>query len=103
LLDSLLQEITNKQSVRERKWFKCNFCDHQASTSSGLTMHIQAKQEGIRYSCEECGHQFTQKEDLNYPCYLCDYAAKRKDLLKHHVSSVHGKRCTSVNTVDTKQ
>ena len=49
--------------------------------------HVRAIHKGIRYSCEECGHQFTQKGDLarhkksvhgikrDYPCDLCDYAA----------------------------
>ena len=52
--------------------------------------HIQSVHEKIKYSCNLCGHQFTQQgnlkthiqsvhEKIKYSCNLCEYQATTQD------------------------
>ena len=60
------------QSTHECVKYACNQCDKQYSDKSNLTKHIQSKHEGIKYAC-----------------YECDYQATRQDNLTSHIQSVH--------------
>ena len=66
-------------------------------------MHIQAKHEGIKYSCNQCDSQFTRQDSLKKHvlshhkgntrekiyCDQCDHQASTKTELKLHFQSKH--------------
>ena len=46
--------------------FKCNDCEHVATTTQNLNYHIHSKHNGQRYTCTECGHKASTKRNLKY-------------------------------------
>ena len=55
----------HKQSVHQGVKFACDQCHYQATQKSSLTTHIKSMHEGVRYVCDQCDQQFTQKSGLN--------------------------------------
>ena len=81
--------------------YKCDECDHAASTPSHLKRHKRTRHEGLKYSCDQCEfvtsskkilkeHQKIVHEGFKYSCDSCDFEALKKSELKHHEESVHG-------------
>ena len=56
---------TLAQRLHEGSKYACYQCDHQATTQSSLTRHIQVVYEGIKYACSQCKQQFTQPSRLS--------------------------------------
>ena len=44
--------------------FSCNLCDKQFTQKISLKRHIQSEHEGIKYACNQCNKQFTQQGSL---------------------------------------
>merc|ERR1712129_496326 len=44
--------------------YSCNSCDYQATQKSYLITHHESKHEGKRYPCHSCGYQATEKGSL---------------------------------------
>ena len=66
----------------------------------GMTMHIQYKNEDVKYVCNQCDYQATRQKNLTthiqskhegvkYACNQCDYQATRQDNLRVHIQSKH--------------
>ena len=71
----------------------CEYCDKRFSTLTGLYRH---KKE---VHMENLGEQ-------RYDCDQCNYSAKRKSLLQHHMKEVHDKEhqvMIVLKTVDTSR
>ena len=52
------------RSVHEGVKYACNRCDYQATEKGALTKHIQSKHEGVKYACNHCDHQATTQSNL---------------------------------------
>ena len=50
---------THIQSVHEKTKYSCDQCDHQATSKNQLKIHIQSIHENIKYSCDQCYYKFT--------------------------------------------
>ena len=108
------QEFTQKgnlrahiESVHEKKRHKCNQCDKAFSSRSNLRNHKLTKHEGkkIKRNKKQCPHCKKSFNTSYYPqhvlthqslkpflCPFCSsYAAKRVDVLKKHIDSIHFK------------
>ena len=64
--------------------YKCNQCDHKATTKDSLKKHVDSIYEGVCYS--QCDHKATSKQNLKrglesihvgskVSCSQCDYKA----------------------------
>ena len=78
---------------------------HLYSLEFGLKQHVQAIHEGVKYTCDQCGKQVTQKqslklhvqtlhiqsahEDTKFTCSQCDKQFTSKGYLKLHIQSAH--------------
>ena len=80
---------------------QCEVCKKVFKSRGSLRDHIQIHKER-RYSCTQCGNQFTGKgnlkkhiesvhEKVQYPCNQCDTKLTRQDVLRRHIESVHAK------------
>ena len=65
-----------------------------------MLRHYRSKHEGIRYPCNQCTYQATQKGDLQkhiqakhegikHPCNQCDYQATTQGNLQSHITAKH--------------
>ena len=45
--------------------FLCNLCGYKGTKQSSLTVHIQSKHEGIKYSCSNFDKPFSKKGHIN--------------------------------------
>ena len=93
--------VENIENVGEKKHNKdCIICGKKSLKN--LKRHVQAAHEHIKYSCNQCDYQATQKghvkthiqsvhEKIKYSCNQCDYQATEKGSLKRHIQSVHEK------------
>ena len=61
-----------QKALHEGAKYRCNQCDHQATTKGNLVTHQQSVHMGIKFLCEHC-----------------DYQAMRKSHLVTHQQSVH--------------
>ena len=53
------------QSMKEKKQFKCKFCEHAYSQKHNLDKHIMGVHEGMKpFKCELCEYESTQKQTL---------------------------------------
>ena len=75
--------------------YLCNLCDHTTTTSSRLKIHIENKQEGVRYPRNQCEYTVTtasrlkihnriKPEGVRWPCNQCEYASTTANRLKTH-------------------
>ena len=44
--------------------YSCNQCDHQFTQQSSLKTHIRSVHEGVKYACNQCDYQATQRSSL---------------------------------------
>ena len=44
--------------------YACNQCDHQFTQQGSLSKHIQSVHEGVKYACNQCDHHYTQQGNL---------------------------------------
>ena len=82
----------------------CPFCGKQFQIGS-LKSHIKSVHEGIRYPCNHCNYQATQKSSLKnhirsshennfVTCLKCDFKTKSKNSLYTHKKRVHESKLT---------
>ena len=89
----------NVMHIENLSKYQCSQCDSKFKFKGDRKKHIQAKHEGIRFSCHYCAYQATTKQDLKkhidihegvkYPCTYCEYKANRKSNLKLHIKKRH--------------
>ena len=71
-------------------------CEKLYICKDHLDQHIQSALEEIKFPCNDCGYEATQRADLlkhirsvhesiKFPCDSCDYKATRKDHLNTHL------------------
>jgi len=86
------QNFTEEKVKRRRylhKKLKCNLCDHRASHSGNLKVHMLSKHMGSKFSCDQCtftstylsalrGHIRKDHENVRYPCDHCEFNLHRK-------------------------
>jgi hypothetical protein len=83
-----------------RRLYKCEECEAEFRSKTGLGHHTRTKHEGIVYSCNQCeykatkqGHLKTHKqschEGVKYSCHQCKYQATHQSHLKSHQQSKH--------------
>jgi len=58
---STKQNLAVHAVVHSEKKIQCDKCDKCYSNSGGLYIHKKKVHEGIKYDCQECGKQFTEK------------------------------------------
>lgn len=113
--NNLLIEMENPPKNEEievtyqKKEFKCHFCGKYLSRKDHLTRHLLIHTRPIA-KCDVCQRTFSSKgvlqrhrnthknqkthsdepgDDRPFKCFICDYAAKRKDNCKAHYERVH--------------
>ena len=72
--------------------YACTECDHEASSKSNLSIHVQSKHRGDNkvFGCNECGKQYTRKDhlkthtnnvhrEIKYNCDQCGNLFTRKE------------------------
>ena len=96
LNDSLQDSFT----LCEKKLYKCQQCDFEATLMGSLTRHIMSKHELRKYPCQKCDYQAPRydslqrhmraiHEGLKHPCQQCDYKANCPSNLSHHKKRYH--------------
>ena len=72
--------------------YSCDQCDHKATITSNLNIHIKSKHKGIQFSCDQCHfisaykstlrrHTETIHKGIKYPCDQCDHISKAKGMI----------------------
>ena len=83
---------------KEVKYF-CKHCDLTLKRKS-IYKHHQEKHVGIKFTCQECGKEFTRKGSITshtksvhlgikFQCQLCGYQATKKSNLTAHHREIH--------------
>ena len=100
---------TNKQVLHDHilgvhkgiKDHVCGDCGAAYFTKHGLTKHIKRVHEGLRYNCLKCDKNFSEKNVLKhhmesvhegkrkFPCELCPKTFKDQTAMKCHIKTVH--------------
>ena len=112
-IDICLRENEELKKSIAVKQDKCDTCEFQAKSSSGLKTHKAAKhqfsttmnQEPIEYQCSKCSENFKSKDDLNqhndlyhdpkrsikkkFPCDKCCLKFACKETLDEHNRGMH--------------
>ena len=44
--------------------YTCDQCEHQYTQQGALTLHIQTKHEGVKHACDQCDHQASRQDSL---------------------------------------
>ena len=76
-------------------------CDHQATNTSNLKLHVNKVHEGLRYSCDQCVFRATQSNllkshieyvdmGIRYQCKNCDFEAKGAHILNKYSARFQG-------------
>ena len=90
-----------RQKVEKR--FKCQECDYECGTQSGLKMHMTTHTGKKPYRCNICDFNTSYSSSLRnhvrnhegtnpHKCELCDYAAPCPSALKQHAMVHTGER-----------
>ena len=98
--DEFFKEINSKDNL-PTTMTKCNYCE-KVLRKTALYIHIQSMHKKVRFPCDKCKYQATQKSHLNihiqavheqirYSCLQCDYQGTRKQYLRDHVNTIHSK------------
>ena len=88
------------ESNSSNQFDKCGECGPGNRRKKALVQHIRSKHKGVKYSCDRCEYQATEKGDLKkhkqaihegikYPCNECEYQATWQRCLKKHKQSQH--------------
>ena len=105
-LSNITEEITNlgvlaREEARKGKELnKCQKCEVNFQSVTGLQGHINSKHLGLKYSCNQCNHQTSDKgnlskhkksvhEGIKYSCNKCDFQFSDRSNLKKHQRSIH--------------
>ena len=94
------QQKRKREVLSENGKYKCDQCQNEYSTSSGLNYHKQTEHEGVKYACDQCDKQFTRQgslaehikskhEGIKYACEQCHYQATKQSNLTRHIKFVH--------------
>ena len=85
----------------ENNMYCCKLCDHSfGNWGSGPVDHLKSVHFGVRYTCQQCGHQSTQQSSLNShektvhgPRVNCQYCGKSysQSSLQNHIKAIHEK------------
>ena len=89
---------THIKLLHEGMKYPCNQCDYQAPQKHNLIIHVKSRHEGLE--CDQCQKKFSHKEGLRkhnkaihegikYACNQCDYQATQKSNLKTHITRKH--------------
>jgi len=82
----------------------CIYCNKNFSTSHSLNRHIRMIHLGVRFNCQFCDYQSTNKSYLSlhidnvhlklmpFQCDQCDQSFGRKDSLKRHKTNIHRRK-----------
>ena len=102
--DNDSSEVSKKELKKVRKSVTCDICGKSFFHSNqkfDLSRHKRNVHEGIRFPCEQCGQQFTQKYTLKahvlgvherikrFKCDSCGKLFSRAGQLKTHINVVH--------------
>jgi hypothetical protein len=89
--DDMASSVGNvKRRNYIHKRIKCEFCDHTASHNGNLKVHISSKHLGATYPCDKCEMTFKYlSEKIRYPCDQCVYQATQKQHLREHIRWKH--------------
>ena len=64
-IPSSISKFIKRQNMKKLE-FKCNDCEHVATTTTNLNYHIQSKYNGLRYTCTECDFECSATGNLNW-------------------------------------
>ena len=78
--------------------YQCKQCDHQATNTNNLKLHVNKVHEGLRYSCEFRATQSNLLKShieyvdmgIRYQCKNCDFEAKGAHILKKYSARFQG-------------
>lgn len=104
----LKNHICRKVPKEKRPRFTCKLCLRKFSYEKNLKAHIKAvhsiikNKQDLKLICSECSSTFSSeisyrrhlmcvhRKTRNFECNICDKKFSRKDILKSHMSNVHG-------------
>ena len=80
--------MTRFKSKHEGVKYSCDQCDYQATQkTNNLIRHGQSKHDGVKYSCST--HKKSKHMGVKHPCDQCSYEASQKGHLSRHTKSKH--------------
>ncbi|XP_064595822.1 histone-lysine N-methyltransferase PRDM9-like [Liolophura sinensis] len=88
--------VTNGICDKEKKPFKCTWCDYRCSVQSYLTRHVRTHTAEKPFKCTWCDYRCTQQSNLTqhvrthteekpFKCTWCDYRCSVQSNLTQHV------------------
>ena len=108
--DNDSSEVNKKELKKVKKSVTCDICGKSFSNQKfNLNRHKRNVHEGIRFPCEQCGQQFTQKYTLKahvlgvherkkrFKCNQCDKAYLQAASLSQHKKKIHPKEKSNQN------
>ena len=91
----------NKDRAHFGVRFSCPACEHKATTSGNLKVHIRSVHEKVKSPCNQCDYQAYDNTSLTkhnnavhmnlkpYTCNLCPTTFSIKSYLTAHIKRVH--------------
>ena len=84
----LLPSQIHQESVHKEIKYKCNECDNQFTQKGNLKTHQNSVHGGITHKCKECDYQATQKGNFKKHEKSIHEVLKKIFLLKHMTASL---------------
>ena len=95
---TIVQQIEPRTLIpNDNKSTQCPECGAEYKQRGHMLLHYRSKHEGVRYPCNQCDYEATQKSNLKahlarhsdsvMKCDLCDFQTKWKSHWKSHYNS----------------
>ena len=95
-----IENVVNYHIENDNQLHKVVECGAEFRWKNVLVRHVRSKHRGVKYSCNQCEYQATQKgsikihkeskhEGLKYSCNQCNYQATQQGHLERHKLSKH--------------
>ena len=94
-----------ERRLRNAKINQCEQCEFKSASKTLLIRHQQSVHEGNKYKCDQCEHIATTKGSLEmhkgthhiHQCNQCDYKDETKGGLTKHKESIHDNKSKYVS------
>lgn len=95
-----MSQTSRKKRIRERKDYKCHFCEKLLTSQASLKTHIRIHTGERPFVCPDCpkrfrsrihlmSHRVVHTKERPYACKICSKSYTQRGPLRHHIKKTH--------------